>query len=179
MSRVEAASGAKYSFQKEAPRKAEPIAPVGTNYTPIGRPDLNQLRSVPPPPAASKPAAASTGWKPPAAAASKPPSIPSAPRPAASFTGGGGTGAARGGAAPLRSEGVGVSKAPSGAWDDEAPPTSVAASQPPPPPPAAARPVPAAPAPVVESKVSTKPAEEDKIGPVVRAYPLFCYKCTI
>lgn len=64
MSRVEAASGAKYSAQKEAPRKFEPIAPVGTNYTPVGKIDMNELRkgqnpSTPKavvPPASSRPA---------------------------------------------------------------------------------------------------------------------------
>lgn len=44
MKRVEAASGANYSAHKEQPQKFEPIAPVGTNYTPIGSVDLNELR---------------------------------------------------------------------------------------------------------------------------------------
>ena len=44
MSRVESASGAKYSAHNEQPRKMEKIAPVGTNYTPIGRPDIDSLR---------------------------------------------------------------------------------------------------------------------------------------
>ena len=44
MQRVEAASGAKYSVHKEAPRKYEPIAPVGTNYAPIVKVDINELR---------------------------------------------------------------------------------------------------------------------------------------
>ncbi|KIP01223.1 hypothetical protein PHLGIDRAFT_97125, partial [Phlebiopsis gigantea 11061_1 CR5-6] len=48
MSRVEAASGAKYSAHKEAPRRFEPIAPVGTNYVPVGRPDIDSLRRPPP-----------------------------------------------------------------------------------------------------------------------------------
>lgn len=63
MKRVEAASGAKYSAQKEAPRKFEPIAPVGTSYKPVGQVDIAALkRDVPappkpaPPPAASRPA---------------------------------------------------------------------------------------------------------------------------
>lgn len=64
MSRVEAASGAKYSAQKEAPRKFEPIAPVGTNYTPVGKVDMNQLRrgqnpKAVTPPASSRPASSS------------------------------------------------------------------------------------------------------------------------
>lgn len=44
MKRVEGASGANYSAHKEQPRKFEPIAPVGTNYTPVGAVDLNELR---------------------------------------------------------------------------------------------------------------------------------------
>ncbi len=44
MNRVEAASGARYTAHKEKARKFEPIAPVGTNYSPIGRPDMNELR---------------------------------------------------------------------------------------------------------------------------------------
>ena len=44
MSRVETASGAKYSTHKEPTRKHEPIGPVGTNYTPVGKVDINALR---------------------------------------------------------------------------------------------------------------------------------------
>ena len=44
MSRVEAASGSKYSIHQEPARKAEPIGPVGTNYTPVGKVDINALR---------------------------------------------------------------------------------------------------------------------------------------
>ena len=44
MSRVEAASGAKYSVHKEPARKFEPIGPVGTNYTPVGKVDINAIR---------------------------------------------------------------------------------------------------------------------------------------
>ncbi|KAG9313233.1 hypothetical protein JVU11DRAFT_6694 [Chiua virens] len=50
MQRVEAASGARYSAHNEKARKFEPIAPVGTNYTPIGKPDIAAMRRVPPPP---------------------------------------------------------------------------------------------------------------------------------
>ncbi|KAF8555847.1 actin depolymerizing protein [Imleria badia] len=61
MERVEAASGAKYSAHNEKPRKFEPIAPVGTNYTPIGKPDIAGMRRVPPAPsgagASSRPSA--------------------------------------------------------------------------------------------------------------------------
>ena len=116
MSRVEAASGAQYTAQKEAPRKFEPIAPVGTNYVPIGKPDLAALRreaaapthqaQPPPPPAAARP-------------------VPAAPRsvfptPAASFR-----------SIPT----VNRASAPDDAWGE--PP---APSKPPPPPAAAARP---------------------------------------
>src|SRR5688572_27967960 len=54
MKKVEAASGAKYSAHKEAPRKFEPITPVGSSYTPIGRLDIAALKIAPTP--ASKPA---------------------------------------------------------------------------------------------------------------------------
>ena len=114
MKRVEAASGVHYSAQKEAPRKFEPIAPVGTNYVPVGRPDIAAMRKGP----ASGP--------PPAPPAAKP-AIPSAPRPVPT--------------APSPAPGLGkapiASKAPTGAWPDES--DSFA---PPPPPPAASRPTP-------------------------------------
>lgn len=113
MSRVEAASGAKYSVQKEAPRQFQPIAPVGTNYQPVGKVDMASLkRNVPPPPG---PSAVS---KPPAFGA--PRSVPMAPSPAPGL-----------GKAPVVS---GRTPAPAGAWEDEAP------SAAPPPPPAATRP---------------------------------------
>ncbi|KAI0348788.1 hypothetical protein OH77DRAFT_1371773, partial [Trametes cingulata] len=172
MARVEAASGAHYSAQKEAPRKSEPIAPVGTNYTPVGKVDMAALRKG----AGSSPAA-----PPPAPAAAKPPApaaaraVPLAPSPAPGL-----------GKAPV------ANKAPADAWPDEA--DSFA---PPPPPPAASRPVfgsstpkpvtsvspnspsdssaprftPSAPAPVASSTKPTKPADDDeKIGPVGTAY---------
>lgn len=44
MSRVEAASGAKYS-QMDAAQKSEPIAPVGTNHTPIRKVDIGAPRT--------------------------------------------------------------------------------------------------------------------------------------
>lgn len=44
MKRVRDASGAKYSVHNESARRAEPIAPVGTNYTPIGKVDIGALR---------------------------------------------------------------------------------------------------------------------------------------
>lgn len=74
MSRVEAASGAKYSTHKEQARKFEPIAPVGTNYTPVGKVDIGALRKAPTPAAKPPPPAAGSrptfGAKPPAASAS-------------------------------------------------------------------------------------------------------------
>lgn len=57
MKRVEAASGAKYSAHNEKARKFDPIAPVGTNYTPIGKPDIAAMRRVNPVPASSRPSA--------------------------------------------------------------------------------------------------------------------------
>lgn len=44
MSRVEAASGSKYSVHKEPARRYEPIGPVGTNYTPVGKVDIDAIR---------------------------------------------------------------------------------------------------------------------------------------
>ena len=115
MSRVKAASGVNYTAQKEAPRKFEPIAPVGTNYVPVGRPDIATIRQgaakPPPAPAAAKPAIPT---------AARP--VPMAPSPAAGL-----------GKAPV------ANKAPADAWPDES--DSFA---PPPPPPAASRPTPAA-----------------------------------
>lgn len=117
MSRVEAASGAKYTAQKEAPRAYQPIAPVGTNYQPVGKVDMAALkRNVPPPlnpSTATKPVVSSTVTR----------SVPLAPSPAAGL-----------GRAPLA--GAGRTTAPAGAWPAEAPSTPAA----PPPPPAATRP---------------------------------------
>ena len=150
MSRVESASGARYSAHNEQTRKFEPIAPVGTNYTPVGKVDIAALRS----------AAPSTAPK---------PTVPSAPRPAAV--------ASTPSAPPFRSTGFGstaaASRVPQGSWDAPKP-TAVA-----PPPPTASRPPPtvvptqrsaAAPAhssTVTSSNAPTKPAEDDRIGPVV------------
>jgi drebrin-like protein len=44
MTRVNNASGSKYSVHKEAPRAYVPIAPVGTAYTPVGKIDINEIR---------------------------------------------------------------------------------------------------------------------------------------
>lgn len=46
MSRVEGASGARYSAHREAPRRFEPITPVGTNYVPVGAPDIAAMRQA-------------------------------------------------------------------------------------------------------------------------------------
>jgi drebrin-like protein len=62
MSRVEAASGAKYSTRKEQTRQSEPIAPVGTAYTPVGKVDIAALRKAPPP--AAKPTLPSSSSRP-------------------------------------------------------------------------------------------------------------------
>ena len=107
MSRVESASGAKYSTHNEKARKFEPIAPVGTNYVPVGKVDIKELRKAPPP--AAKPVFGATSksvgsaaslygrsggaggsapqdaWpeeKPAAAPVSQPPPPPAASRPA-------------------------------------------------------------------------------------------------
>jgi drebrin-like protein len=57
MSRVESASGSKYSAHKEKAREPDLIAPVGTNYTPVGKVDIAALRKAPTPAAgAPKPA---------------------------------------------------------------------------------------------------------------------------
>ena len=56
MKRVEDSSGARYSVQNEKPRKFEPITPVGTNYTPIGKVDINEInKTTTRPVAAAKP----------------------------------------------------------------------------------------------------------------------------
>ena len=59
MSRVEAASGAKYSAHKEQPRQIEPIAPVGTAYTPVGKIDIAAF-----PPPLAKPTLPSSSSRP-------------------------------------------------------------------------------------------------------------------
>jgi drebrin-like protein len=83
MSRVEAASGAKYSVHKETARKSEPIAPVGTSYIPVGKPDIDAMRrasnapsqaQAPPPPPATRPVPAAPRSVPPAPAVSYRPS---------------------------------------------------------------------------------------------------------
>ncbi|KAG2057588.1 hypothetical protein BDR06DRAFT_951787 [Suillus hirtellus] len=176
MKRVEAASGAKYSAHNEQARKFEPIAPVGTSYTPVGRPDITAMRNAQPPPrnvsssapSASRPVTTSSFSK---------PAIPTAPRPVV------------GSAASVRPAGTG--KAPADAWEEEAP----SVSTPSPPPPAASRPpaipsasrpafssyggtttarsTPAAPTTspaVLSSSAPVKPAEEDRIAPVGTAW---------
>ena len=69
MSRVETASGAKYSTHKEPARKFEPIGPVGTNYTPVGKVDINAIRNEaavkpqpPPQPTTSRPPGVGQQW---------------------------------------------------------------------------------------------------------------------
>ena len=164
MTRVEAASGVNYTAQKEAPRKFEPIAPVGSSYKPVGKVDINALRNAAPAPApaASKPIVSSARPVPPAAAR---------PTPAAGEFGR---------PAPA-ARSLAASNTPSDAWPEEE------SFAPPPPPPAASRPVPTAPRPVATtpaarfspaatapppsaSNVPTKPSDDDKIGPVGTAY---------
>ena len=151
MSRVESASGAKYSAHNEQARKFEPIAPVGTNYTPIGKVDIAAIRSTAPAP--PKPAVHSASH--PSAGNSAVPT-PSGPT--------------------FRTTTVGsaaaAARVPTGTWDAPKPTVSAA----PPPPPAASRPptvvatprsVPAHSATVPSSDVPTEPSEDDRIGPVV------------
>ena len=71
MSRVAAASGAKYSIHNEPARRSEPIGPVGTNYTPVGKVDINAIRKEavvkpPPPPATNRPLGVGQQWSRPA-----------------------------------------------------------------------------------------------------------------
>jgi hypothetical protein len=121
MKRVEAASGAKYSTHNERVRKVEPIAPTGTSYTPVGRPDIAAMRKAP---------------------AAQAPSAP--PKPA------GAAAPVRSAASFLTKPAVAKGPAPTDAWPEDEPkaaapppPPPVAAA--PPPPPAASRPVPSAP----------------------------------
>ena len=114
MSRVESSSGARYSAHNEQPRKFEPIAPVGTNYTPVGKVDINALKKAPTP--AAKPTATTRP------AFSSQAFSSSSSNPAAS-------------AGSLYGRTVVGGSAPQDAWPDEAP-----APAPPSPPPAASRP---------------------------------------
>ena len=169
MSRVEAASGAKYSSHKEQPRKFEPIAPVGSSYTPVGRPDIAALKQAPPiarpapPPATSRPAFSAA--KSPASAGS------------------------------LYGRTVIGGTAPADAWPEESPPAAAAPPPPatsrPPVVPSASRPAFSAmtpkafsaapspppqptaavvPPPALTSNVPTRPAEEERIEPAKSAY---------
>ena len=151
MSRVESASGSKYSAHNETVRKFEPIAPVGTNYTPVGKVDIAAIRSA-------------AGPAPPQ------PPVPSAPRPSAVIP------AVQG--STVRTTTVGsaaaAARVPTGTWD--APKAAVTATPLPPPPPTDSRPPPevatsrlvsAHSATVPTSNVPTKPSDDDRIGPVV------------
>lgn len=69
MSRVESASGTKYSTHEEPARKFEPIGPVGTNYTPVGKVDIRAIRQEaavkpppPPQPTTSRPPGVGQQW---------------------------------------------------------------------------------------------------------------------
>ncbi|OCB86325.1 hypothetical protein A7U60_g6639 [Sanghuangporus baumii] len=105
MKRVEDSSGSRYTAHKEQPRKFEPIGSVGTNYTPVGRVDISEIRRTapksvasakptqvytpsapaPPVPSASRPFVASKpvmpSWEEPAAPSAPPPPPPAATRP--------------------------------------------------------------------------------------------------
>lgn len=90
MSRVETASGAKYSIHKESARKFEPIGPVGTNYTPVGKVDINAIRkeaaAKPPQPTTSRPPGVGQQWSRPATTGfqskyTPPPPVKSTPAP--------------------------------------------------------------------------------------------------
>jgi hypothetical protein len=144
MSKVSAASGSKYSAHNEPARKFEPIAPTGTSYTPVGRPDIAALRKTP----AAAPAAQTL----PAPTLNKP-SLPAASRPMPKF------------GAPMQSAGfrgprVGGS-APTDAWPEEA-------SAPLKPKPEAVPPVAVAPKPA--PLVSAVPVPSD--GPLKLYHPL-------
>lgn len=45
LKRVADSSGSKYSVHREAPKKPDLIAPVGTSYKPIGTPDIAAMRT--------------------------------------------------------------------------------------------------------------------------------------
>lgn len=86
MSRVEAASGAKYSTHNEPTRRAEPIGPVGTSYTPVGKVDINALRReaaakppVHPQPTTAKPPGVGKQWSRPATTGFQPKYTPPPP----------------------------------------------------------------------------------------------------
>ena len=93
MSRVSAASGSKYSIHKEPARKSEPIGPVGTNYTPVGKVDISAIRkeaAVKPPakpqPTTARPLGVGKQWSKPAASGfqpkyTPPPPVKSSPAP--------------------------------------------------------------------------------------------------
>ncbi|CAE6507099.1 unnamed protein product [Rhizoctonia solani] len=147
MKKVNDASGAKYSIHKEAPKRPDPITPVGSTYKPVGVPDIAALRKNAKPDVIGKVGTAYTPAREELTnirAAPQPP-VPSAPRP--------------------------VPTAPAVA---SAPPPPPSASRPTAPPrvPTASRPVPAAsqPAPAPVTATPPKPAEDDRIQPVGTAY---------
>lgn len=181
MSRVEAASGAKYSSHKEQPRKFEPIAPVGSSYTPVGKVDISALKKAPPPAArpafsalpakptfgSSKPASSAgslygrtvvTGsapadaWPEEAPKATAPPKLPTASRPPV---------------LPTTSRPAFSAMQPASPASISTPPARVSpaftASQPSPPP----RIITHA---AVSSTTPSKPEEQDKIEPTKSAY---------
>lgn len=65
MKRVREASGSKYSVHNEPSKRPEPIAPVGTNYTPVGKVDMASLRAAAPPKAPTGTTTARVSFLPP------------------------------------------------------------------------------------------------------------------
>ncbi|KAI9512505.1 hypothetical protein F5148DRAFT_848842 [Russula earlei] len=156
MSRVESASGSKYSAHLEPERKFEPIAPVGTNYTPVGKVDISALRSAVAPtppksaiPSISRPFVATHN-------------APSSSEQTVQFT--------------AVSNAVPAAQVPADAWD--APTRTVSAGSkrplavPRPPPSVAAESfsISTGFATVPSSNIPTKPSPEDRIAPIGTAY---------
>ena len=61
LKRLAESGGSKYSIHQEAPQKLERPAPIGSNYKPIGRPDIAQMSSTA---KVEAPAAVGTSWTP-------------------------------------------------------------------------------------------------------------------
>lgn len=141
MNRVKAAGGVNYTGQSSQSTSSSkynpPIAPVGSSYTPIGKPDIAALRRGG---SASTTSAltSSVTPKPAPPIASRP--VFGAPKPVVSISGAGVSAGAPKSAGAL----YGRTKAPDDAWPDEEPVAPAAAAAAPPPPPA----LPSAPRPV-------------------------------
>ncbi|KAI6149613.1 hypothetical protein BKA82DRAFT_3977167, partial [Pisolithus tinctorius] len=81
MKRFEAAPGALYFAHDEQAREFEPIAPVGINCTPVGRPDMGAIRKAPPSPNPSVVPFQSLAPRPAATTPALKPAVPRASRP--------------------------------------------------------------------------------------------------